>query len=81
MRKFMIPAAVCFWLAATAGHAATLIHAGRLIDGRSNQPQMEMTIVIEDGRISSVVSGYTKPDEGDKLIDLCEYTVMPGLMD
>jgi imidazolonepropionase-like amidohydrolase len=81
MRKFVIPAAICCWLLATAGHAATLIHAGRLIDGRSNQPQAEMTIVVEEGRITSVASGYAKPAASDKLIDLREYTVLPGLMD
>src|SRR5262245_13711049 len=81
MRKFMVLAAACCWLLATAGHAATLIHAGRLIDGRSNQPQAEMTIVVDEGRITSVTSGYAKPAASDKLIDLHEYTVLPGLMD
>lgn len=81
MRRFVIPAVICCSLLTTAAHAATLIHAGRLIDGRSNQPQTEMTIVIEDGRIASVASGYIKPAAGDKLIDLREYTVLPGLMD
>jgi len=63
------------------GFAATIIHAGRLIDGRSDQPQLEMTIVIEAGRITKVVRGYVAPQEGDKLIRLPDATVMPGLMD
>jgi imidazolonepropionase-like amidohydrolase len=81
MRTFAIPAALCCLLLTSTGHAATLIHAGRLIDGRSNQPQTEMTIVVDEGRIASVASGYAKPAAGDKLIDLREYTVLPGLMD
>ena len=81
MRRFLIPAALCCWLLATDGHAATIIHAGRLIDGRSDEPQAEMSIVVEDGRITSVAAGYVEPQAGDKLIDLREYTVMPGLMD
>src|SRR4029453_1173627 len=81
MRTIAIPAALCCLLLTTTGNAATLIHAGRLIDGRSNQPQTEMTIVIEDGRIASGASGYAKPAASDKLIDLREFTVLPGLMD
>jgi len=61
--------------------AATIIHAGRLIDGRSEELQTEMSIVVEDGRITKVVPGFLKPAEGDKLIDLSALTVMPGLMD
>ncbi len=60
---------------------STLIHAGRLIDGRSDEMQSEVTLVIDDGRITNVVSGYVKPSDGDKLIDLSKQTVLPGLMD
>ena len=31
--------------------AATIIHAARLIDGRSGELQTEMSLVIEDGRV------------------------------
>ena len=60
---------------------STMIHAGRLIDGRSDEVRSEMTLVIHDGRITKVVSGYVKPSDGDKLIDLSRQTVLPGLMD
>src|SRR5262245_55259966 len=79
MRGCAILTAICF-LSATAS-AATIIHAGRLIDGKNGQLQPEMTVVIEEGRITSVSSGYAKPAANDKLIDLREYTVLPGLMD
>ena len=61
--------------------AATIIHAGRLIDGRSDELQTEMSIVIEDGKITEVVKGFINPADGDRLIDLSQLTVMPGLMD
>jgi imidazolonepropionase-like amidohydrolase len=61
--------------------AATIIHAGRLIDGRSDETQTEMSIVVEDGRITEVVKGFINPADGDRLIDLSKQTVMPGLMD
>ena len=61
--------------------AATIIHAGRLIDGRSDELQTEMSIVIEDGKITEVVKGFINPADGDRLLDLSQLTVMPGLMD
>lgn len=61
--------------------AATLIHAGKLIDGRSDKVRTAVTITIEGDRIVRVVDGYTPPASGDTLIDLKSATVMPGLMD
>lgn len=66
---------------AGTGQAATIIHAGRLIDGRSDEPREQMSIVVEEGRIARVVAGYVQPSAGDKLIALEAHTVMPGLMD
>src|SRR4029077_15434333 len=54
---------------------------GRLIDGRGGPPQTEMSIVIDDGKITKIVAGYVEPQAGDRLIRLKEQTVMPGLMD
>jgi len=71
---------IYFWLVATAS-ASTIIHAGRLIDGKSGDAQSEMSIVIDDGRITKVAAGYISPTSSDKLIRLTEHTVMPGLMD
>lgn len=66
---------------AVCAEPATVIHAGRLIDGKSDSAQSEMSILIEGGKIMSVVKGYVAPKEGDKVIDLKAYTVLPGLMD
>jgi imidazolonepropionase-like amidohydrolase len=75
-----VTALLCCLLAADV-KAATMIHAGRLIDGRNGKPQTEVSIVIDDGRITSVSAGYIAPKDGDRLIKLTEHTVMPGLMD
>lgn len=72
---------VCGVCAMSQVRAATVIHAGRLIDGRSPEPQQAMTIVIDGGRIVQVASGYLPPAAADTLYDLREYTVLPGLMD
>ncbi len=61
-----------------ASHAATLIHAGRFIDGRADALRTEVTLVIDEGKIQRVEAGYAKPASGDQLIDLREYCVMPA---
>jgi tetratricopeptide (TPR) repeat protein len=80
--RFRATSVIAAWLclAATA-NAATVIHAGRLIDGRGGAPQSEVSIVIDDGRITKIAAGYIPVTNSDRLIRLTEHTVMPGLMD
>lgn len=59
----------------------TYIWCGSLIDGISNEPKKEMTIVIEKNKIVSVEKGYSKAGTADKTIDLKTKTVTPGWMD
>ncbi|HSN69855.1 MAG TPA: amidohydrolase family protein, partial [Steroidobacteraceae bacterium] len=61
--------------------AATLIHAGRLIDVTGSSVLTERTIVVEGDRIAAIDRGYRRPAAGDEVIDLRDHTVMPGLMD
>ena len=68
-------------LVATHAGAATIIHAGRLIDGGSGGPRSEVSIVVEKDRITKLAPGYLAAGEGDTVIDLKRHTVMPGLMD
>ena len=72
-----------FTLAATAagGRAATIVHAGRLIDGVSDSATERATLVIENGRITVVEDGFREPSSGDTVIDLRDSTVMPGFID
>ncbi len=74
-------AAIGLLSASASATATTWIHAGKLIDGVSDRVQSEKTLVVEAGRIIAVRSGYEEPDVGVTLVDLREYTVMPGLMD
>lgn len=81
MRWSAIVTWICCSFIVVPSYAATIIHAGLLIDGRHDEPQSEMSITIDEGRIVRVSKGYIQPKEGDKLILLTDYTVMPGLMD
>ena len=59
----------------------TLIYSGRLIDGVSNKVFSNKTIVVEKDRIVKIADGFLSPAEGDRVVDLRNATVMPGLMD
>jgi imidazolonepropionase-like amidohydrolase len=71
-------AALC---AAGQPDAATLIHAGRVIDGVADRALTERTVVVDGGRITAIETGYRAPGPGDTLIDLRGGTLLPGLMD
>ena len=59
----------------------TFIWCGTLIDGISDEPKKNMTIVIEKNKITGIESGYSIPGTNDKTIDLKTRTVTPGWID
>jgi len=80
MRRF------AFALLFAASHAVaapgeTLIHAGRLIDTEAGRVLERQSIIVFGDKISAVKPGYVEPAEYDRLIDLKDRTVMPGLID
>src|SRR5688572_13877102 len=78
--KYLFPVffvIVCF----SASAQRTIIHCGYLIDGKANEAQAQMTIVVERDKIISVSKGFTPKTIDDTLIDLSKKTVMPGLID
>ncbi|MGZ3822358.1 MAG: amidohydrolase family protein, partial [Mucilaginibacter sp.] len=69
------------FFASSALAQKTYIQCGRLIDGISNTAQTQVTIVVEGKLIIDIQNGYTSGGAGDKVIDLKNKTVMPGLID
>ena len=59
----------------------TILHCGKLIDGKSDQIRSQVSIIIEGNKIVAVESGYTRARNGEQVIDLKNRTVLPGLMD
>lgn len=57
-----------------------VIHAGTLIDGLSDSPRHQVSILVRDDRIVSVQPGFTTP-AGAQVIDLAGATVLPGFID
>ena len=68
-------------LAAGVVQAATVIHAGRVIDGVSDTVRTQQTVVVEAGKITAIDAGYRTPAAGDRVVDLKNGTLLPGLFD
>ena len=68
-------------LLVTAADAATLIHAGRVIDAVGDKVLTERTIVVDGGRITGIERGYRAAAAGDTVVDLRNATLMPGWTD
>jgi len=79
MRKLLI--LFLLFIASSAFAQKTYIQCGKLIDGISGKTQAEMTIVVDGKMITDIQKGYTSGSSGDKVIDLKNKTVMPGLID
>jgi imidazolonepropionase-like amidohydrolase len=67
-------------LAVPAAAKDIIVHAGTLLDGVSQTPRHEVSIVIKDDRITGVQAGYVNP-AGAEIVDLTHQTVMPGFID
>lgn len=59
----------------------TYIHAGHVLAVPGEGYQTKKTILIEDGRITSIQDGYRSPPDASAVIDLKNAYVLPGLID
>ena len=81
MIRFLTMAATAL-MCGTAAHAApAYIQAGRVIAIPGTSVLGPSTIIVDNGRISSVQGGFLSPPAGATLIDLKDKTVLPGLID
>lgn len=64
---------------ATDAGGVTVMRAGWLIDGTGTEPQRDVAVMIEDGIITRVDPARETP-RGATILDLGDYTVMPGLI-
>src|SRR4051812_26850846 len=68
-------------VAANAANAETYaIQAGRLIVDAAQSERGPSTVIVENGRISRIDSGFTAP-AGATVIDERSRTIMPGMTD
>ncbi|MBL4642538.1 MAG: amidohydrolase family protein [Flavobacteriaceae bacterium] len=60
----------------------TYILCGKLVDTKSGKIEKRKTIVVEGAKITHIHNGYVQPkSKGDKVINLKNMVVMPGLID
>jgi imidazolonepropionase-like amidohydrolase len=65
-----------------SAEAITVIRAGTLIDGKSDQARRDQLIVIRGNRVESVADrASAKIPAGATVIDLSKHTVLPGMID
>ncbi len=62
----------------TPDSGSVAVRCGVLIDGISDAPLNDKTVVVVDGRFTSVVAGS---DFSGKVLDLTNHTCLPGLID
>lgn len=79
MKKLYFLFLICFTQVAFA--QKTFIQCGKLIDGMANSAQSQVTIVVDGNIITDIQKGYTTGGTDDKVINLQNKTVMPGLID
>ena len=63
-----------------ADSGSVLIRCGALIDGRSDEVLNDVSVLIEEGRFSRIATRIETPP-GVGVLDLAEYTCLPGLID
>src|SRR5215203_4744910 len=78
--RLLLTALLCLCLS-IAFAQRTIIHCGQLIDVKAGAVQKEMSIIVEGNKIADVQKGYVAAGAADKIIDLKNRTVMPGLID
>jgi imidazolonepropionase-like amidohydrolase len=67
---------------ATAAFADTkLIYAGTLYAVPGQEPLKEQTVYVKDGRIEKIVAGFVRASAGERVVDLQNAFVLPGLID
>lgn len=81
MKKSLILGFVLLLFTVFGYSQKTILHCGKLIDVKNKKVLEEMSVVVEGNKILDVVKGYMEAGATDKVIDLKNSTVMPGLMD
>jgi imidazolonepropionase-like amidohydrolase len=73
---------ICVTAQQPKGAGRVVVHAGKLLDVRSGKTLSDQAIVIDGGKIVSVGPfAQATRSSGDRLVDLTNATVLPGLTD
>ena len=75
-----LAAALLVVLSATAHSQTVIVHAASLYDGLSDAPQKNVSVIVNDGRITAIEHGVPQ-HPGAQLIELGDATLLPGFID
>jgi imidazolonepropionase-like amidohydrolase len=59
----------------------TIIYCGNLLDVKKGEMQQQMTVIVAKNKITAVEKGYASATSNDKVVDLKNSYVLPGLID
>src|SRR5436309_15702688 len=80
MLRHLLTGAAALVLATSASAQSYAIQAGRLIVDAAQPERGPSTVIVENGRISRIESGFTAP-AGAIVVDEHDRTIMPGMTD
>src|SRR5437899_6927194 len=80
MLKALLVGAAALAVANSASAETYAIQAGRLIVDAAQPARGNSTVIVENGRIGQINSGFTAPP-GATVVDERNMTVMPGMTD
>jgi imidazolonepropionase-like amidohydrolase len=81
MKKFILLAVIIFSFSIESIAQQTILHCGKLIDVKNKKVLSNVSVFVNGNKITDVKEGFAQPSGSDKIIDLKNKTVMPGLMD
>lgn len=81
MKRLLALCAALFFTGIITHAQQIIIHCGKLIDVKNKVVLENMSVIVTGNKITDVKQGYAQASTADKVIDLKNYTVMPGLMD
>ncbi len=81
MKKFILLAVIFFSFSIDSIAQQTILHCGKLIDVKNKKVLSNVSVFVNGNKITDVKEGFAQPSGSDKIIDLKNKTVMPGLMD
>jgi imidazolonepropionase-like amidohydrolase len=79
--KSLLAAGLLLGALAAPIEAKTLLHAGRLFDGRPGSLRQAVTVTVDGDRITGVQEGHVAGGPGDTVVDLRGATLLPGFID
>ena len=81
LRYLALASAALLAVSAQAQDSVIVIQAGQLLDKPGSAPKGPSTIIVKNGKIVEIQSGYNQGPDGATIIDLKDQFVLPGLID